>query len=91
MKNLTYLTFILTLTSLACFADEKSLYDFKWLDEGEKVYVIQNKEYVKARSIGLDLSIIDSNSSPYQDTSGFSLSLAYYFSETWSNQLTMFM
>ncbi|MBT4792814.1 MAG: hypothetical protein HON90_14660 [Halobacteriovoraceae bacterium] len=88
MKNLTYLTFILTLTSLACFADEKSLYDFKWLDEGEKVYVIQNKEYVKARSIGLDLSIIDSNSSPYQDTSGFSLALAYYFTETWSIDLT---
>lgn len=69
-------------------AAENSLYDFKWLDEGEKVYVIQNKEHIKARSFAFDLSFIDSNSSPYQDSTGISAALVYYMSETWSIDLT---
>ena len=62
MKNLTIYIKVLTFSFIALssvFADEKSLYDFKWLDEDEKVYVIQNKEYVKSGSFGIDLSLID--------------------------------
>lgn len=91
MKNLTIYIKVLTFSFIALssvFADEKSLYDFKWLDEDEKVYVIQNKEYVKSGSFGIDLSLIDSNSSPYQDTSGLSFAITYYMSETWSLDFT---
>ena len=70
------------------YSAENSLYEFKWLDEGEKVYVIQNKEHIKSGSIGFDLSILDSNSSPYQDTTGFTFSATYYMSETWSIDFT---
>lgn len=69
-------------------ADDKSLYDFKWLDDGEKVYVIQNKEYTKAGRLGIDLSLVDSDSSPFQDTTGFVGSVAYYLSETLSIDFT---
>lgn len=87
MKILAYLLLpMLIITS--SMAAENSLYEFKWLDEGEKVYVIQNKEYVKSGNIGFDLSIIDSNSSPYQDTSGFAFSITYYLSENWSLDFT---
>jgi outer membrane beta-barrel protein len=70
------------------YADENSLYDFKWLDEGEKVYVIQNKEHTKAGGIGIDFSFADSQSSPYQDTVGMIFGITYYFSETWSMDIT---
>lgn len=86
MKKLSL--FILCFLSSYAFAGEKSLYEFKWLDEGEEVFVIQNKEHIKARSIAVDLSFIDSNSSPYQNTTGLSLALTYYFSEEWSMDFT---
>lgn len=89
MKNLSLLLFLTTsLFSSLSYSDDTSLYEFKWLDEGETVYVIQNKEHVKANSIGIDLSFIDSNSSPYQDSSGFLASVTYYFSERWSMDFT---
>ena len=92
MKKITAKKFIL-LTFLflgphLLFAAENSLYEFKWLDEGEKVYVIQNKEHIKANSFSVDLSLLDSNSSPYQDTTGISLTFIYYMSETWSLDFT---
>lgn len=91
MKKLTLyfpvLVFLIFYQGL-CFGAENSLYEFKWLDEGEKVYVIQNKEHVKAGSLGVDLSFADSDSSPYQDTTGFAFTLVYYMSETWSIDFT---
>ncbi len=87
MKKIRIL-FIILFTTLTSFANESTLYDFKWLDEGEKVYVIQNKEHVKAGGLGIDFSIIDSNSSPYQDTTGMLFALTYYFSENWSIDFT---
>jgi outer membrane beta-barrel protein len=87
MKNLT-ISFILIISTQIAIAAESSLYDFKWLDDNEKVYVIQNKEHIKAGGLGFDLSLMDSNSSPYQDTFGFSAALTYYFSENWSIDFT---
>ena len=86
MKKIIFTIFFLYTKII--MADEKSLYEFKWLDEGEKVYVIQNKEHIKAGGLGFDFSIIDNNSSPYQDTTGMSLSMTYYLSENWSFDLT---
>jgi outer membrane beta-barrel protein len=82
------ISYILIIISFNALADEKSLYEFKWLDEGETVYVIQNKEHEKTGSIGFDLSFVDSASSPYQDTTGLSFGLTYYFSETFSMDFT---
>ncbi|MBD64158.1 MAG: hypothetical protein CME62_03065 [Halobacteriovoraceae bacterium] len=86
MRNLTVI-FCLFFIPLA-LASEKSLYEFKWLDEDETVYVIQNKEHTKAGGIGVDLSFVDSASSPYQDTTGLIFGVTYYFSEMFSMDFT---
>lgn len=90
MKKLVYSASLclIFLFANSSSADDKSLYDFKWLDDGEKVYVIQNKEYAKTGRIGLDLSLVDSDSSPFQDTTGFVGVITYYFSENWSVDFT---
>lgn len=91
MKNFVLLLLLIISQIVAgsiSYADENSLYDFKWLDEGEKVYVIQNKEHTKAGGIGVDFSFADSQSSPYQDTIGMVFGITYYISETWSMDVT---
>ena len=87
MKKLIY-TGIVCLLSLNIFASDESLYDFKWLDEGEKVYVIQNKEFTKAGSLGINVSVVQSDSSAFQNTSGFVGTISYYPSENWSLDIT---
>lgn len=82
------LCLVLFLFNIQAFASNEGLYNFKWLDEDEKVYVIQNKEFVKDNTFGFDLSIIDSSSSPYQDTVGLSLGLVYYISDNYSLDFT---
>ena len=86
--NYLAIFFTLSMMTVTTMAAESSLYDFKWLDDNEKVYVIQNKEHIKAGGLGFDLSLMDSNSSPYQDTLGFSAALTYYFNENWSIDFT---
>jgi outer membrane beta-barrel protein len=79
---------ILALTLLLVFtskthAGEESLYDFLWLDPDKKVYVLQNKLYKKEHSVYFDLGYISNFTSKFQDTSGFSGKLGYYFHEEW--------
>lgn len=74
--------------SLNAFADNKALYDFKWLDEGEKVYVVQNKEYLKTGRVSVDLNLMTSDASAYQETLGYGGAITYYFSENYSLDFT---
>ena len=69
-------------------SSERDLYDFRWLDQDKKVYVLQNKEYVKKNSLYGDFSLLKGISSDYQDTSGFQLRSGYYFSEEWAFELS---
>ncbi len=70
------------------FAGQTSIYKFNWLDEDEKVFVIQNKEYVKSKRLGLDFNFLKSDSSAYQSTNGFTGAMAYYFNEEFSLDFT---
>ncbi len=64
-------------------AGEQSLYDFLWLDQDKKVYVLQNKLYKKENTFYIDLGYISNYSSKFQDTRGFSTRAGYYFHEEW--------
>ena len=88
-KFLVLISYLFSLLlSSNIFAAEKSPYQFKWLDDDETVYVLQNKEHIKAGSIGVDLSYATSDASPYQDTTGIFLTSTYYFTENWSIDFT---
>lgn len=56
-------------------------YDFSWLDPDKKIYVIQNRKYLKGNKIELMVGLGPNISGPY--TEGFSLigRGAYYFNE----------
>ena len=90
MENFSKSTLYLLVSFLSfnILAAEKSPYQFKWLDDDETVYVLQNKEHIKAHNFGVDLSYATSDASPYQETSGLFLALTYYISENWSVDFT---
>lgn len=83
-----FFTLIFILGMSNSMADDKSFYGFKWLDDDETVYVIQNKEYPKSKRIGVDLSYVKSDNSAYQNTSGLIGAVTYYFNEDYSLDFT---
>ncbi|OFZ17318.1 MAG: hypothetical protein A2X86_02370 [Bdellovibrionales bacterium GWA2_49_15] len=86
---LACLAFILSFAlAVGSRSSERDLYDFRWLDQDKKVYVLQNKEYVKKGSFYGDFSLLKGISSDYQDTSGFQLRTGHYFTEEWAFELS---
>jgi len=81
MKNLILLMCLICVN--VAFAKKDSLYSFKWLDDGEKVFVIQNQEYTKSGKFSIDVQIIDSEGSAFQDTLGVGLVANFFFNENW--------
>ena len=62
-------------------AAEDDFYDYQWLS-GEKVYVIQNKRYLKKFRFGLDLDGANNSLSPFQNSLHAGAKLNFHFSET---------
>lgn len=58
-------------------------YDFSWLDPDKKIYVIQNRKYLKGRHVELMLGFGLNLSGPYSDGSMIIGRGAYYFNEQW--------
>jgi outer membrane beta-barrel protein len=87
MTRIFFTVYLLLFVSNA-MGNDKSFYGFKWLDDDETVYVIQNKEYPKAKRFGFDLSYVKSDSTAYQNTSGAVGALTYYFSEDYALDVT---
>jgi len=69
-------------------SSERDLYDFRWLDQDKKVFVLQNKEYTKDNTFYFDFSYLSNLSSTFQDTKGFQAKTGYYFHEEWAFELT---
>jgi outer membrane beta-barrel protein len=66
---------------------EDDLYDFLWLDQDKKVFVLQNKVYKKDKTFYADFGYLRGLSSDYQNTSGFQIRSGYYFLEEWAVEL----
>lgn len=62
-------------------------YDFSWLDPDKKIYVIQNRKYLKGRHVELMLSLGPNLSGPYSDGFAIMGRGAYYFNEQWGVSL----
>lgn len=59
----------------------KDEYSFKWLDPDKKIYVLQNRKYLKANHLMLSALLGPGLSNSYRDTAGLSFRGSYYFTE----------
>jgi outer membrane beta-barrel protein len=71
--------FISTLT----WANEKSLYNFSWLDQDKEIYVLQNRKFRKAQSLYLGGTIGYNLSQAFVDAYGGTARAGYFFKEDW--------
>ncbi len=62
-------------------------YDFSWLDPDKKIYVIQNRKYLKGKHLELMLGLGPNLSGPYSDGTAITGRAAYYFNEKWGVSL----
>jgi len=56
-------------------------YSFSWLDPDKRIYVLQNRRYVKAQKLILSLMTGVGTSNPYRTTYNLDPRIAFYFSE----------
>jgi outer membrane beta-barrel protein len=58
-------------------------YNFNWLDPEKKIYVLQNRRYLKANRVMLSGMVGTGFSNPYETTYNFDPRVTYYLSEEW--------
>lgn len=76
------LIFVLGYSTLT-LADEKSIYDFEWMDQDKQIYVLQNRLFEKNQSLILSLLGSRTMSNKFVDTYYGALKAGYYFNEDW--------
>lgn len=80
--KLFVLVFITTLT-FSSRADEKSIYEFEWMDQDKQIYVLQNRLFEKNQKLMLSLLGSRTMSNKFVDTYYGVLKVGYYFNEDW--------
>lgn len=58
-------------------------YNFNWLDPDKKIYVLQNRKYLKGGHAAVNLMAGTGFSNPYRSTYTLDPRLSYYVNETW--------
>ena len=71
------------LTSTVVLANEKSLYEFSWLDKDKEIYVLQNRRYRKVGTAYIGALGVKTISGAFIDSYGGSARAGYFFSEDW--------
>jgi outer membrane beta-barrel protein len=74
------LVFLMAFPRLS-LADEKSTYNFKWLDPEKEVYVLQNRKFRKAGKLHLGLSGGKTISGAFSDAFVAQGKMGYFFTE----------
>ncbi|MBC7693337.1 MAG: hypothetical protein H7222_16350, partial [Methylotenera sp.] len=59
-------------------------YDFSWLDPEKKIYVLQNRRYLKANHIMLSAMIGSASSNPYRNAQSFEGRATYFINEAFA-------
>lgn len=65
------------------FAKDGGDYDYSWLENDKKIYVVQNRKYEKALKFDLSLQTGLGITSPYTTAITFVPKLSFYFNEHW--------
>lgn len=69
--------------SFLVYADEKSLYNFSWLDKDKEIYVLQNRKFRKDGSFYVGGTLAYNLSQDFLDAYGGTLRAGYFFREDW--------
>lgn len=69
--------------STAVLADEKSLYNFSWLDSDKEIYVLQNRKFRKDGHVYIGATGAYNLSQDFLDAYGVTARGGYFFSEDW--------
>jgi outer membrane beta-barrel protein len=77
----------LTLFSMFSYADEKSVYEFSWLDKDKEVYVLQNRKYRKVNRLYVGAGGVMSLSGAFIDAYAGRFQLGYFFKEDWGFEI----
>ena len=67
----------------AAAASSDDEYNFNWLDPEKKIYVLQNRRYLKANRVMFSGMVGTGFSNPYRTTYNFDPRAAFYLSEEW--------
>jgi outer membrane beta-barrel protein len=71
------------LMSSIVVANEKSVYEFSWLDKDKEIYVLQNRKFRKVGKFYVGGDAVKTTSGAFIDAYGASLRAGYFFSEDW--------
>jgi outer membrane beta-barrel protein len=82
MKVVIFYVMTLLMSALV-FADEKSLYEFSWLDKDKEVYVLQNRKFRKDGSLYVGGTIAKTLSGAFIDSYGGTVRGGYFLKEDW--------
>lgn len=82
MKNIFLILMSLIMSTLV-LADEKSLYNFSWLDNDKEIYVLQNRKFRKDGSFYVGATGAYNLSQDFLDAYGGTLRAGFFFTEDW--------
>lgn len=82
MKNIL-LILVTLIMSTVVLADEKSLYNFSWLDNDKEIYVLQNRKFRKDGNFYVGVTGAYNLSQDFLDAYGGTFRAGYFFREDW--------
>lgn len=82
MKKIALILMSLMLSCLV-YADEKSLYNFSWLDKDKEIYVLQNRKFRKDGNFYIGGTLAYNLSQDFLDAYGGTVRAGYFFREDW--------
>jgi outer membrane beta-barrel protein len=82
MKNI-FLVLVTLIMSSVVIANEKSLYNFSWLDNDKEIYVLQNRKFRKDGNVYIGGTGAFNLSQNFLDAYGGTVRAGYFFSEDW--------
>lgn len=71
------------ITATVSYADEKSLYNFSWLDNDKEIYVLQNRKFRKDGNFYVGATGAYNLSQDFLDAYGGTVRAGYFFTEDW--------
>jgi len=83
MFKKVFLLLCISFISGVVVANEKSVYEFSWLDKDKEIYVLQNRKFRKVGKVYVGAGGVKTISGAFIDSYGGSLRGGYFFSEDW--------